>query len=397
MDRRKFIATLSAISAGAAFNNVLAQQTHLSASGTKLLPLLVSPFSSEIVLNSRLSYHSGYGGTLSPQIVSNVLWATAQAPRIGQSRSIYIALPDNVYRFNPARNVIFVHKQGNHLSEPELAFEVGIASDLVEDAGTAGQYGLLASVSFWTDTNNQPCCCPKESAVIYANDNWEPDSEIHMVNCFGNLGTVRGITDELVAISSDQSLPNPSTDGTMLLEDAFADLRYENQFEENELDLNQISQIAWSSYGCTPHFSIGKAALTSPSAIANYYLTRRIYIVRSEGVERYHIRLPSGQPSTRDHRIERVTNGDMRQELRAAVSRLPQTAPNYFVFCAANAGDFQLLEAGFCGANALLQATSIGLKGYFTAEFSSEERTAIINALSIPSGDLPLLVFSAGA
>ncbi len=397
MDRRKFIAALSAVSAGAVFNNALAQQSHLSASGTKLLPLLVNPFSSEIVLNSRLSYHSGYGGTLSPQIVSNVLWATAKAPLIGQSRSIYIALPDNVYRFNPARNVIFIHKPGNHLSEPNLAFEVGVASDLVEDSGTALQYGLLASVSFWTDTNNQPCCCPKQTATDYANNNWNPDSQIHMVNCFGNLGTVRGITDELVAISSDQSLPNPSTDGTILLEVAFADLNCGEQFDNTELDLNQISQIAWSSYGCTPHIAIGKAALTAPSAIANYYLTRRIYVVRSEGVERYHIRLPSGQPSTRDHRIERVTNGDVRSQLRAAIPRLPQSAPNYFVYCAANTGIFQLLEAGFCGANALLQATSISLQGYFTADFTSEERTAIIDALSIPSGDLPLFIFSAGA
>ncbi|MEO0095960.1 MAG: FlgD immunoglobulin-like domain containing protein, partial [candidate division WOR-3 bacterium] len=38
----------------------------------------------------------------------------------------------------------------------------------------------------------------------------------------------------------------------------------------------------------------------------------------------------------------------------------------------------------------------INLQGYFTANFSSSERTAIINALGIPTTDLPLFIFSAG-
>ena len=126
------------------------------------------------------------------------------------------------------------------------------------------------------------------------------------------------------------------------------------------------------------------------------YLTGKIYIVRSLGVASYHIRDVSGQPDTRDHRIERVTDGDRRPQLRNAISRLPQTAPNYFVYCATTASRYQLLEAGFADAGALLQTSSINLQGYFTANFTSSERTAIINALSIPATYLPLLIFSAG-
>ncbi len=103
-----------------------------------------------------------------------------------------------------------------------------------------------------------------------------------------------------------------------------------------------------------------------PSAAANYYLTGRIYIVRSVGVERYHIRLPSGVQSTRDHRIERVTTGDRRAQLRTALPRLPATAPNYFVFCAAQVGNWQLQEVGYCGGDALLQASSMNVQGYLT-------------------------------
>jgi hypothetical protein len=183
----------------------------------------------------------------------------------------------------------------------------------------------------------------------------------------------------------------------VLLENALADLRYGDEFLSNELSLDQLSQIAWASYGNTPHnTSSNRAGITAASAVANYYLTGRIYIVRSEGVERYHIRLPSGQATTRDHRIERVTEGDQRPTLRSAVPRIPQTAPDYFVYCAATDDRWQLIEAGYCAAGALLQATSMDLQGYFTAHFTSAEQTAIINAIGIPSSDLPLVIFSGG-
>jgi len=151
-----------------------------------------------------------------------------------------------------------------------------------------------------------------------------------------------------------------------------------------ELDLHQLSQIAWASYGCNPHYAFnGYAALTAASSVARYFLTGRIYIVRSQGVERYHVRQPSGVQSTRDHRIERVTSGDRRPSLRSALPRLPQTAPNYFVFCADGSDRKRRLEAGYCGASALLQATSLGLKGYCTAGLTSSEQSAVINALAL--------------
>jgi hypothetical protein len=119
-------------------------------------------------------------------------------------------------------------------------------------------------------------------------------------------------------------------------------------------------------------------------------------MVRPEGVERYHIRQTSGSQSTRDHRIERVLTGDRRPQLRAAIARLPQTAPAYFVYCAATATRWQLIESGYAAASALLQATSLNLQGHFTANFNSSERTAISTALGIPTGDLTLEIFSCG-
>jgi len=398
MKRRDFLRILIIGGSGLVLNKVVACKSPSGPKGERALPPpQVNTFSSEIVLNTRRSYHSGYSGTLSEQILANVLWATAKAPLIGASRIIYVALQDNVYEYDPDTHEITIHESGNHLSESNLAFEVGIASDIIEDAGSALHYGHLAATSFWTSTSNQPTCCPKETAAQNANSTWNPASSIHIVNCFGHKGSVSGITDELVAQSSDESLPNPSTDGTVLLENAVAALKYGSQFSSTELSLDQISQIAWASYGCTPHIvTYDRAGLTVASAIANYYLTARIYIVRPEGVERYHNRLPSGQLTTQDHRIERVSDGDHRPQLRTAIPHLPQKASIYYVFCLEEIDRYQLIEVGYCGASALLQVSSINLQGYLTGDFNTTEQTAIINALSIPPTDLPLLIFSAG-
>lgn len=398
MERRDFLKILVAGGVGALFKKPSANPLYsLFKESRYLPPPQINNFSSEIVLNSRRSYHSGYTNTLSDQILANILWASSRAPLIGTNRIIYVARTDNVYRYDPNLHDIIIHLSGNHKSESNAAFEVGIASDIAEDAGTSIQYGLLAAISFWNTTTNQPACIPKETATTNANSSWSPALTVQMVNVFGLMSSVSGITSECVAHSSNGTLPDPNTNGTVILENALANLKYGNNFGNTELNINQISQLAWASYGNTPHLtSNNRAGITVPSAVANYYLTGRIYIVRSTAVERYHIRLPSGGASTRDHRLETVTNGDRRPQLRSAITRLPQTAPNYFVYCAATASRYQLLEAGFAGASALLQATSIGLQGYFTANFTSTERTAIINALGIPSTDLPLFIFSAG-
>jgi hypothetical protein len=398
MDRRHFLKILLAGGTGALLSRSISKGLpDLLGNSRYLPPPQTNTFSSEIVMNSRRSYHSGYSGTLSDQILANVLWAASRAPMVGTNRIIYAARSDNVYRYDEVAHDIIVHLSGNHMSESNCAFEVGVAGDLAEDAGAALHYAHLASIAFWSTTSNQPSGCPKESATTNANSSWNPAATVQMVNCHGHMSTVSGMTSTLVAISSDGSLPDPLTNGTVILENGLAALQYGDQFSSTVLTLNELSQLAWASYGNTPHNSSnGRAALVAASAVANYYLTGRIYIVRPEGVERYHIRLPSGQVTTRDHRIERVTDGDRRSQLRSAVPRIPQTAPDYFVYCATTANRYQLIEAGYCAGGALLQATSLNLQGHFTANLSSAERTAIINALGTPSADLPLLVFSTG-
>jgi hypothetical protein len=305
-------------------------------------------------------------------------------------------LPANVYRYDPVRHELVLHLAGNHLSSATLGFEVGIVSDLAEDTGIASQFGLLAATAFWADTSDQPGTCPSAAATDNATNTWGAGT-VTFASSYGLMGSVRGMTSELVAVSSDGSLPAPATVGATIFEDAVEALDYGTSFASGDLAIGHLAQLAWASYGNTPHLaSNGNAALTCPSSQALYYLTGRIYIVRSVGTERYEIRQPGGSATTRDHRIERVTYGDRRPALRSAVARIPQTAPVYIVYCAAAAARVALLESGFAAAGAMLQAASSGLRGYMTAGFSATERTAIIGALGIPSGDLPLLVFSAG-
>ncbi len=397
MNRRRFLKVLCAGSAGSLLTRSFGKPLTGFLAGSRYLPPpQINTYSSEIVMNSRRSYHSGYTNVLTDQVLANILWACSRAPVIGANRIIYVARTDNVYRYDPVAHDIILHLAGNHKSESGAAFEVGVAANLAEDAGAALGYGALAVEGFWTTTSSQPMGIPKESATTNANSNWSPALTVQMVNCHGLMATVSGITNQLVAVSSDGSLPNPSTDGTVILENALANLRYGTEFNSTALTLNQLSQLAWASYGNTPHTAGSKAALTVASAAMNYYLTAHIYMVRPEGVERYYIRQTSGSESTRDHRIVRVTTGDRRPQLRSAISRLPQNAPAYFVYCATTATRWQLIEAGYASASALLQATSLNLQGHFTANFSAAERTAISTALGIPAADLALEIFSAG-
>ena len=169
-----------------------------------------------------------------------------------------------------------------------------------------------------------------------------------------------------------------------------------DEFSSEELTLEEISQLAWAAYGCTPHSISSKAGLTVASWNAKYYLTGRIYIVRSGSVDRYHMRQSSGDDSTRDHRIEQLISEDRRAQLRSAVPRISQSAPVYFVFCADSTSRERLLEAGYCGSSALLQATSMNIQGHYCGGLNDTERTAMQQALGINDTDKPLLLFAAG-
>jgi len=363
-----------------------------------LPPPVVHGSSFEIISNSRYSAHSGFTSSLSDTVLSNVLWAMNRVPSFGSSyREIYVATPSNVYLYAPAGHVMNVHLAGNHRYSSNSAFEVGIAVERYEEAGLAVQAGLLAGDAFWSEGSGTVISCPMAFAANYANSDWNPTHTINMVDVFGRM-SVAGLTDSCVAVSSDSTLPQPVTDGADTFELLINGLGQDTVFDPAGLSLSAVSRLLWAGYGVTPHMPTGKRGLTVPSAVANYYLTRKIYLVRDVGVDRYHNRLPPGTDlTTSDHRLESVTSGDRRDALRVACPELPTSAPVYIVVCVADtANSWQILEAGFAGFQYLMQAHALGLHGRLTAPITPSERTAVITALDLPATDLPALIFAAG-
>jgi hypothetical protein len=363
-----------------------------------LPPPVVHANSFEIISNSRYSSHSGFTSSLSDTVLSNVLWAMSRVPSFGSSyREIYVATPTNVYLYDPAAHVLNVHLAGNHRYSSSSAFEVGIAVKRNEEAGLAVQAGLLAGDAFWSRGGGIVTSCPMAFAANYANSNWDTLHKINMVNVFGRM-SVTGLTDSCVAISSDSTLPRPNTDAADTFEVLVANLGADTVFDPAVLPLPAVSQLLWAGYGVTPHMPTGKRGLTVPSAVANYYLTQRIYVATDTAVMRYHNRLPPGtNMSTSDHRLQLVTSGDRRDSLRAACARLPATAPVYIVLCYTDTTTaWAILEPGFVGWQYLMEAEALGLGGCLTAPLTPDERTAIRTALGLPGSEYPIIVFSTG-
>ena len=96
------------------------------------------------------------------------------------------------------------------------------------------------------------------------------------------------------------------------------------------------------------------------------------WIMDQDGVSRYHNRNPGSDLTTRDHMLERILTGDVRDGLRSAVRDLPD-APCCIVLCL-DAEDvdkwYARLETGFVGGNMLLQGSALGAGCWFMTELS---------------------------
>lgn len=399
MKRRSFGKLLAAAGVTASIKNGWARPLMKTSSAPQLPEVTSNENSVEICLNSRRSEHSGYSSNLNDQVAANCLWAAASAPLVATERFIYVALPDGVfrYRYVDGNHQLEEVKTGDHRTENATAFEIGIStdpSDAVEDAGIALHWAQLASVAFWQGTTNQPVCCPKDSATFDAD--WNPVSSLHLVNCYGSMSSIAGITGSVVAKSSDGSLPDPVTDGTVTLEEAIQNPLFGDAFSSEDLTTEQVSQILWASYGCTDHSIFGGKGVTVASWMAEFFMTNRIYVASAAGVHKYHSRSSYSDFNSQEHRLEPLSENDSRSGLRSAMSRLPQQAPVYIVFCGIEDNRENRIEAGYCGSSALLQTTAMGLQGHYCAQLNSSERSDIRQSCGISSDEVPLLVFSAG-
>lgn len=331
--------------------------------------------STALCFNSRVSMHSSLNGTATDQQISNVLWAAGRAPITGAYRTIRLSTGEGTYTYHPEDHSLEYYS-GETVSN---AFRINYDRELDFDAGVSYAMALAASVSLGTGTQSQLASCPQMSDLNFG------------------IRSVPGLTDELVAISSDATLPDPVTDGDDSFNIVVSHLDLATQFLPGDLTDEQMSQILWAGYGCTPHWTANnRGGLTQPSWVAQYFLTGRIYIVR-DTVLRYCNRVGSNL-ATRDHRLELVQEADVREEVRQALGDIA-AAPCYILLCLTEAGLetwYQRLETGFVAGGILAQGAAIGLGCDFRAALSPGEQEALQQITQIPAGDYPHAVVAVG-
>jgi hypothetical protein len=337
---------------------------------------VVTGKSTEICLNSRISYHSGLSGTATDQQISNVLWAAGKAPVVGSYRTIYLKTKNATYIYHPEDHSLEYYSS----QTVSNAFRIDYDRELDFDAGVSYMLALPASVSLWTGTQSQLGSCPQQSDLNFG------------------IRSVPGLTDELVAVSSDGSLPNPATDGPGSFERVVSGLALSKTFlPGRNLTLQQLSQILWAGYGCSAHWTTNsRAGLTVPSWVAEYFLTRTFYVVWDK-VWRYCSRQGSNL-ATRDHRIELVKDADVRDQVASALPGIPQ-APCYILLCLTQSGLgvwYQRLETGLAAGGILLQGAGIGLGCNFRVPLSGDEQQNLQQIAGIPATDFAHAVVAVG-
>ena len=341
-----------------------------------LLPPIATGHSTELCLNSRASQHSGLGGTATDQQLANILWAAGRAPFVGSYRDIRVATPTATYTYDPATHSLTYYSSATS----SYAVRIEYDRELDFDAGISYVPALAASVALWHGTTSQMASCPIGTGLSFG------------------IRSVSGLTTQLVAVSSDGSLPDPSTDTGRDLQEALANLGLCKQFWMGaDLTPAQLSQVLWGGYGCTPHtVNSSRAGLTVPSSWARYVLSERIYVIQ-DSVWRYHNRL-GGDLTTRDHRLELVYDSDVRAGLRQILPDLPE-APCYVLLGLTTAGLadwYSRIEAGFVAGGMLLQSASIGLACGIKAPLSSAEQASVRQLTQTPTDDYAYAVVAVG-
>ena len=186
------------------------------------------------------------------------------------------------------------------------------------------------------------------------------------------------------------ALPAPRLKGEMSLEETLAARRSVRKFTEEELTLEETSQLLWAAQGITAAWG----GRTAPSAGALYPL--EVYVATADGLYHY---VPQG------HKAIVESRADLRDELwRAGLSQdAIREAPAVFIVTAVyarterkyggRAERYVKLEAGHAAQNLLLQAVALGLGGVPIGAFYDDQ---VQSVLSLPSDHEPLYLIPIG-
>ncbi|MCP4117363.1 MAG: SagB/ThcOx family dehydrogenase [Desulfobacteraceae bacterium] len=194
-------------------------------------------------------------------------------------------------------------------------------------------------------------------------------------------------------------LPEPTTQGTVAVEQAMNQRRTVRSFLPKMLSLDQLAQLLWSAQGITGNDGFKRAA---PSAGALYPMD--IYVAAGQGcvgqLEAGVYHYEAGR-----HMLSRVAKNDLRDDLaRASLSQMWMAgAPVNLVITAEynrvgiKYGErgvrYAMIEAGHIGQNIFLQAEALGLKAGIVGAFHDTKLSKVLN---LPRTHEPLLVMPVG-
>lgn len=194
----------------------------------------------------------------------------------------------------------------------------------------------------------------------------------------------------------ETALPAARVEGGKSVEAALAARRSAREFKDEPATLADLSQLLWAAQGVTAP----RGLRTTPSAGMSYPL--ELYAVTGAvadlmpGVYRYR---------PKDHSIERVVDGDLRNALHLCALRQTWVRDAPFTLVLAfvkervekkypgRGRDFACLEAGHAAQNVLLQAESMGMGAVAIGAFQGAEVRRLIK---LPDEEEALYLVTAG-
>lgn len=192
-------------------------------------------------------------------------------------------------------------------------------------------------------------------------------------------------------------LPEPLKKGIVSVEEALSKRRSRREYSDKPLTVEQLSQLLWAAQGINERFG-GKR--TAPSAGATYPLETYAVVGNIDGLTAGIYRY---QP--RDHAIELILPGDVREALVAAAlnQQWIADAPAIIVFSAVyerttetygqRGMQYVHMEAGHAAQNVYLQAEALGLGTVVVGAFDD---LSVMEIIGLSPGERPLYILPVG-
>jgi SagB-type dehydrogenase family enzyme len=194
------------------------------------------------------------------------------------------------------------------------------------------------------------------------------------------------------------TLPEPDIEGPTSLEQTIASRRSRRDFLPRQLDLEQISQLAWAAQGQ----SNKSGYRTVPSAGATYPL--ELFVVAGDPLRRTAANGLFHYLQAR-HALEKLADSDLRSALASAAwgQGFIEVAPLTLIFVAeferttGRYGQrgirYVYMEAGHAAQNVQLQAEALGLGSVAVGAFDD---AAVSKVLQLPDGLEPIYMVTVG-